>query len=182
MTSPTLRLANPSDAYDLAEMHVSTWQVAYRGLLPDDFLDGLTVAARAERWLQILTDSLRQVWVACEADRIVGFASLGISRDDDALPHQTGEIYGLYVHPDEWRRGIGSELMVQALHALELKGYAEATLWVLRGNKRARDFYEASGFVPDDAAKVDTNAAGISFDEVRYRRRLSDPQTSEESR
>ena len=78
----------------------------------------------------------------------------------------------MYVHPDKWRRGIGSELMVQALHALKLLGYAEATLWVLRGNWRARDFYEASGFAPDGAAKIDTNAAGISYDEVRYRRRL----------
>jgi len=172
MTSSTLRLANPSDAQGLAEMHVATWQVAYRGLLPDDFLDGLSVAARAERWQQILTDSPRQIWVACEDDRIVGFISLGISRDGDALPLVTGEIYAMYVHPDEWRRGIGSALMAQALHALKLLGYAEATLWVLRGNQRARDFYEASGFVPDGAAKVDTNAAGISYDEVRYRRPL----------
>ena len=172
MTSPTLRLANPSDAHGLAEMHVATWQVAYRGLLPDDFLDGLSVAARAERWQHILTDSPRQIWVACEDDRIVGFISLGICRDGDALPLVTGEIYGMYVHPDEWRRRIGSALMAQALHALKLLGYVEATLWVLRGNQRARDFYEASGFVPDGAAKIDTNAAGISYDEVRYRRPL----------
>ena len=170
MISPTLRLANPCDAYGLAEMHVAAWQVAYRGLLPDDFLDGLTVEARAERWQQILTDSPRQIWIACEDDRIVGFASLGVSRDDDALSNQTGEIYAMYVHPDEWRRGIGSALMAQALHALKLLGYAEAILWVLRGNRRARDFYEASGFVVDGAAKIDTNAAGISYDEVRYRR------------
>ena len=170
MTSPTLRLANPSDAYALAEMHVATWQVAYRGLLPDDFLDGLSVEARAERWQHILTGSPRQTWVACEVERVVGFVSTGICRDDDALPDRTGEIYGLYVHPDKWRLGIGALLMTQAVHALKLAGYADATLWVLRGNRRARDFYEASGFVPDGAAKVDTNAAGISFDEVRYRR------------
>ena len=60
--------------------------------------------------------------------------------------------------------------MTQAVHALKLAGYADATLWVLRGNRRARDFYEVSGFVPDGAAKIDTNAAGISYDEVRYRR------------
>lgn len=172
MTSLTIRPAEPRDAIGLAEMHVAAWQAAYRGLLPDDFLDGLTVAARAERWQQILTDSSRKVWVACEANRVVGFVTVGINRDDDALPDLTGEIYGLYVHPEKWRLGIGADLMTQALRALQLMGYTEATLWVLRGNWRARDFYKASGFVPDGAAKVDTNAAGISFDEVRYRRRL----------
>ena len=67
----------------------------------------------------------------------------------------------------DWRRAHGS-----GLARAEAAGYADATLWVLRGNRRARDFYEASGFVPDGAAKIDTNAAGISFDEVRYRRPL----------
>ena len=72
MTSLILRLAGPLDAYGLAEMHVATWQVAYRGLLPDDYLDGLTVAARVERWQQILTDSPRQIWVACKDDKDSG--------------------------------------------------------------------------------------------------------------
>ena len=100
MISPTLRLANPSDAYALAEMHVAAWQVAYRGLLPDDFLDGLTVAARAERWQQILTDSPRQTWVACEDDSSSASSRSAFVAMTTPSRYQTGEIYGLYVHPD----------------------------------------------------------------------------------
>jgi len=174
MTSLTLRLAGPSDAYGLAEMHVAAWQSAFRGMLPDDFLDGLTVAGRAERWQQILTETARHVWVVSEAERIVGFVSIGASRDDDACPGQTGEIYAFYVHPDRWRHGIGSMLMAQALRELHRLGYVEATLWVLRGNMQAKSFYEAAGFVPDGGAKIDVNPAGISFDEVRYRRIVRD--------
>ena len=36
-----LRPAEPSDSLAVAEIHVRSWQVAYRGLLPGDYLDAL---------------------------------------------------------------------------------------------------------------------------------------------
>jgi ribosomal protein S18 acetylase RimI-like enzyme len=174
MTPPTLRPARLSDAAALAKVHVATWQQAYRGLLPDDFLDSLSLQASVDRWQQKLAQSAREVWVACEAERIVGFVSFGASRDGDAAPAGTGEVYSLYVHPTAWRRGIGSALMEQALHNLRALGYVEATLWVLRANQQARAFYEARGFAVDGAAKVDVNAVGIAYDDVRYRLYLID--------
>lgn len=174
MTAPILRLADPLDAQALAEMHVAAWRRAYRGILPDDFLDNLSIQASVDRWHQKLAQPDRQVWVACEAGPIVGFVSFGDSRDDDALSPLTGEIYSLYVHPDAWRHGIGSALMAQALDDLRTLGYAEVTLWVLRANQRARAFYEASDFAADGAFKVAVNAVGVEYDNVRYRLRLSD--------
>ena len=37
----TVREAQPRDAAEVAGVHVRSWQVAYRGLFPDDYLDGL---------------------------------------------------------------------------------------------------------------------------------------------
>jgi GNAT superfamily N-acetyltransferase len=173
MTPLTLRSARLSDAQALAVLHVATWQHAYRGLLPDDFLDGLSLQSSIDRWQLALVDPHRHVWVACEAGRIVGFVSLGGSRDDDATPGLTGEVYAMYVHPSAWQHGVGSALMARALDELAALGCVEATLWVLRHNQRARAFYEARGFVADGGAKVDVNAVGIEYDDVRYRRRLS---------
>ena len=34
-----LRPAEPADAMDVARVHVRAWQVAYRNLLPDEYLD-----------------------------------------------------------------------------------------------------------------------------------------------
>jgi hypothetical protein len=42
-----LRAATPRDALGVARVHVRSWQLAYRGLLPDDYLDQLTPANRA---------------------------------------------------------------------------------------------------------------------------------------
>jgi hypothetical protein len=45
-----VRPAVLQDAPAIAAVHVATWRDAYAGLLPDDFLDGLDVDQRAERW------------------------------------------------------------------------------------------------------------------------------------
>ena len=36
-----IRRARPEDAEAVARVHVAGWRHAYRGLLPDDYLDGL---------------------------------------------------------------------------------------------------------------------------------------------
>lgn len=45
-----LRRAVPCDEQAVAEVHVGSWQVAYRGLLPSGFLDRLDPAERAKRY------------------------------------------------------------------------------------------------------------------------------------
>jgi hypothetical protein len=50
-----VRPARPSDAGAMGALVVRAWQAAYRGLMPDDYLDGLTVDDRADQWTRILT-------------------------------------------------------------------------------------------------------------------------------
>ena len=45
-----LRDATPDDAHAIATVHVASWQVAYRGFMPDAVLDGLSVDDRARKW------------------------------------------------------------------------------------------------------------------------------------
>jgi RimJ/RimL family protein N-acetyltransferase len=48
--------------------------------------------------------------------------------------------------------------------------YDRAWLAVVAGNARARRFYERAGWAADGTQKAN-EAFGVSFDEVRYRRR-----------
>jgi hypothetical protein len=43
---PPLRRARSHDALGIARVHVQSWQTAYRGVLPQDYLDRLTPARR----------------------------------------------------------------------------------------------------------------------------------------
>src|SRR5438309_5691153 len=50
MASLTLREATRADARAIAEIHVAAWRAAYRDLMPQSYLDSLSVEERAPMW------------------------------------------------------------------------------------------------------------------------------------
>lgn len=166
-----VRSATADDADAIGRIHVETWQVCYRGQIPDDYLDGLSVERRREAWRRTLAGGdpdwpEMSVWVAAVADEAVGFCGAGPSRDDDA-DESIGEVYAIYVDPPRWDTGAGAALMQQAVNWLR-GPHQHATLWVLDSNDRARRFYEKGGWKPDGATKVDDRGSFV-LREVRYR-------------
>lgn len=166
----TIRSATPEDAAGVAGVHVRSWQVAYRGLLPDDYLDALRPEDRMARYTFGDTrQGAPATLLADEGGSIVGFATTGPSRDADA--EGSGELLALYVEPDRWGTGVGRLLMGGARAALVEGGFREAVLWVLAGNERAARFYRTDGWRPDGRRREEV-VWGVSVDEVRYRRSL----------
>lgn len=170
------RRATIADAAAIARAHAEGWHWGYRGLLPDDFLDGLlepaSLAFREAFWLGLLSEqpSALSVWVSEQGDRIVGFCQSGPSRDSDAGP-DIAEIGALYLVPEAAGKGIGHQLFTLAVDGLRESGYTRATLWVLDGNARARRFYETAGWRPDGAEKTEPGP-GVPLPQVRYRKNL----------
>jgi GNAT superfamily N-acetyltransferase len=167
------RSASPGDVSAIAEMHVLAWQVTYRGVIPDEYLDGLSVSKRSDNWRQIIAEldfPRNGAFVAVDDTQILGFVHFCPSRDQDASPN-VGEVTAIYVHPDHWGDGIGSELIQLAVDSLEQAGCSSATLWVLDVNARARKFYERSGWTTDGATKEDQRST-FTLHEVRYAREL----------
>jgi GNAT superfamily N-acetyltransferase len=178
-----IRVALPADAPEVARLHVRSWQAAYRGLLPEEFLAGLDPTRRAAHYAFGRDGSTAHTWVAQEDGRLHGFATIGPSQAQDADGTNLGELYALYVDPASWRRGFGGLLIAAARERLVARGFGEAVLWVLRGNERAESFYLADGWSRDGAEREDDigpgwRAASTSsceipaIHELRYRRRL----------
>lgn len=177
MTAPEVRGARPDDARPIAEVHVRTWQAPYRGQLPDEFLDTLSVEPREEMWrreIAVPADSRVQVFVTEADGRVVGFVASGPARDEDVDPDATGEVHAIYALPAHWGQGVGRALLSRAEEALERAGFREALLWVLETNLRTRRFYEAAGWRLDGALKTD-RIGSAEAREVRYRVALSVP-------
>ncbi|MEV0380844.1 GNAT family N-acetyltransferase [Nonomuraea sp. NPDC050643] len=141
-----IRTGLPKDAAAIEAVRIATWRVAYRDVMPPSLLDGLEVLPEMVRARsEALADGGASAVVAERDGRVRGFALYGPSRDDD-IPGM--EVYALYVLPEEFSTGMGHALMRAARSRMEAAGCAEAGLWVLAGNARARRFYERYGFTP----------------------------------
>ena len=169
-----LRIASATDAGQIAEVHVRAWQAAYRGQVPDDYLDSLSIDQRHTSWSEILSESdppSTAVFVIEDDDQgVVGFAAISPSRDSESTP-TTGEVGAIYLLPEFWGAAYGWALLNRATESLREAAFSTATLWVLESNVRARSFYERAGWAPDGEQKMDDRGT-FSLHEVRYRRTL----------
>jgi GNAT superfamily N-acetyltransferase len=171
----TVRPARIPDAPAMGRVVVRAWQVAYRGHMPDDYLDGLRAEDRAAYWEQALRrEDLRGTILVAERDgAVVGFAAVGPSPD----PQGAGELFAINLDPDHWGTGTGRALLGGAQAELARLGFGETVLWVLTGNARARRFYEIAGWVVDGTERT-AEVFGVTVPEVRYRRRSSSEESS----
>ncbi|HXV73003.1 MAG TPA: GNAT family N-acetyltransferase [Acidimicrobiia bacterium] len=157
--SDEVRRAVSEDADALADVHVTTWQTAYRGIFPDEFLDGLDREAR-RRWWRARVEEDTPV-------AVVGRPAIGFCLVGDADEEGLGEVFAIYVHPDHWRRGHGHRLLRAGSDVLRDMGHERALLWVLRDNDRARRFYESQGWELGKPIRVE-EIGGAQVTEVRY--------------
>lgn len=176
MSSTNVRRATPADAGAIAGVHVRSWQVAYRGLVPDDVLDTLSLAHRESTWQTLLARNADGAFtLVAERDQIVGFCSIiAPSRDDDA-GERTSEVAAVYVDPDHSRTGIGSELLAAALREVAAAGANDVTLWVFAENHAALAFYRRFGFVADGA---ETRHELSGQKEIRLRAPIDQPEVA----
>jgi GNAT superfamily N-acetyltransferase len=156
-------------------VHTRSWQSAYEHVFGAERLAAIDVSRRQAGWERALANPERDAFVFEDGGAVVAFVGSFPSRDPDA-EGELGEIYAL---PEAWGKGIGHALMAACLVALRERGYADAILWVLADNPRARAFYEREGWTLDGAEKTDT-FLGVAVRELRYRIRLaSDPSGSD---
>ena len=155
----------------IATIHVETWRIAYRGIVPDEFLDGLSIEQRHAAWQKSLEAGEPPTWVAEDGDTTLGWISAAGSRDPDALP-STGEIWAVYVEPGHWSKGVGRALCAEAEQELRKQGFNDVTLWVLKENERAQRFYLSIGFIHDAGADRIIERGGKTLNEVRMRKQL----------
>ncbi|GHI99404.1 hypothetical protein TPA0906_12700 [Streptomyces olivaceus] len=80
-------------------------------------------------------------------------------------------MYALYVDTGRFGAGVGRALLGEAVRRCGAAGHPRMLLWVLRGNARARRFYERSGFLAD-GAEESFEVRGVAVPEVRYARPL----------
>ncbi|MET8078612.1 GNAT family N-acetyltransferase [Streptomyces sp. NPDC005303] len=162
-----------ADCDRVAEIRVRGWQSAYQGLIPQSYLDAMSVARDAERHRARFGQGDGTVvnLVAERDGEVMGWACHGPYRDGEVRTADA-ELYAVYVDPRRYGTGIGHALLREALWNRTALGHDRMYLWVLKGNSRARRFYERAGFEADGTEEP-FEADGIPVPEVRYARTLN---------
>jgi len=156
----SVRAATPADAEAISRIRVATWKAAYAGLIDDATLAALEPEPEIEPRRARLANlpARTSVFVAEDAGEVVGFAQVGLYRDEDlaaSADGELGELFALYVRNDYWGSGVGHALHEAGVVALKEAGFTRARLWVLAGNTQAIAFYERHGWVAEDVHKLD---------------------------
>ena len=162
----TIRRAVAADAATVGRIHVESWNVAYRGIMPDDVIARTDLAYRTAFWAERIADPEWPVFVLEQARECVAFCQMIPTRDPDDDPTQVGHIASLHVLPELRGHGFGRALMDYVLEEFTHRGFAEVTLWVLEENWKARCFYEQCGLELDGGKRTYPRT---SVPEVRYR-------------
>jgi GNAT superfamily N-acetyltransferase len=160
-----IRPGTGDDLFMIAGVLVDTWRSTFRGLLADDFLDGLSREEQAVRHARRMGQAGVSYLVAVEplADAIIGFANFGPARG--TVPVHVYELYALYVRAEHQGSGIGSALVHATAAQCAGQGATSLFAWVLAGNPN-RQFYERLGAKP-----VETSRIGLgdqSYEQVAY--------------
>jgi GNAT superfamily N-acetyltransferase len=167
-----IRHAVVGDADAMGRLHVRAWQSAYRGIMPDEYLDGLQPDERIAMWRErIPRTDVPPLLVAVVAGEVAGFAAFGAEQSAIGS-NGCGELYAMNLDPPHWGKGIGRALLRQATDALRALDFHEAVLWVIPENTRARALYESEGWIADGAVSTE-EILGVIVTDVRYRTRLT---------
>ena len=145
--SITIRLAVPSDAPDMAEVHMRSWDVAYKNILPTEYICEKN-AGRLELYKRVITKENTKTYVIQCDGKTVGLLRVDTPQDDDLKEHYA-ELHYIYLHPDYFRQGIGSQAMEFAYEIARGFGKNGMVLWVLEKNADSIRFYEKCGFSAD---------------------------------
>ena len=145
MNTLLFRRATGGDAEAIASLHTESWRDAYRGILPDSYLDRQIIDERATLWRSrfssLASDRFLVVLTESPVD-LVGFASVLL--DDD--PQWGACLDNLHVLPGWRNRGVGRLLFGRAAQwVMSTKPGWPIHLWVFEANTGARRFYEALG-------------------------------------
>ena len=174
----SIRAATPDDAQAIEALRVEVWKHVYRGILPDDYLDWLTVTDdHVGNFREALQNTASWRFIVAEANgELIGYGGVGPVNEYDFPPATpgAGELRTLNVALPWQRRGVGRALLAHLTDALRDLGYESAILWTFRNNPAARAFYEANGWTFDRFGDFDLHGPQpMATPAVRYVRNLN---------
>jgi GNAT superfamily N-acetyltransferase len=160
------READISDLKGIIKVGIDTWKTTYKGIMPDDFLNGLSYKDKEQKWRQRLENPTHgaKIFVAkTEQNGIVGFALATLEKYNPLIisvqPEKyVGELCAIYVLKDFQDKKIGTDLVKLVIKYFLRHNIKSMIVWVLKENPYQR-FYEKMGgqYVGEQSIEIGGN-------------------------
>ena len=164
----TIRPAVPADAPDMAEVHMRSWEIAYKDIIPAEYIREKN-AGRPALYARIITGEDLNQYVIQKDGKTVGIMRAAPPQDDD-VSDNFYELHGIYLHPDYYRQGIGTQAVEFAFDKARSLDKTVMTVWVFAENTNSINFYKKCGFIAD--GKTKTYNMNKILEAIRMRREL----------
>lgn len=158
------REATILDSTAVARVHVRSWRESFAGIVPQAFLDKMSVEQRTEVFARRFSDTSYGMYVAeAEESEVIGFADYGEPRDD--VIGYEAELYAIYLLPEYQGRGVGQALFQRVVEALIRSGKKSLYLLALEVSPY-KSFYEKMGGRVVERRRKELE--GVTFDVLVY--------------
>ena len=176
-TPDSCRLALPAEAERIAAIQRRSWQQLFPTDVAEHVLASVALASMTASWAHAIAKpplAKFRVLVAIEDGRVVGFAAIGPSDDDDAHPGQDAMVGEFIIDPPAQRQGHGSRLLNAVADTMRADGFRRGTWWVRSTDDPLRRFLDSAGWGPDGGHQtVSTEDEAASVKMIRMHTALS---------
>ena len=154
------------DSEEIAKLVIDSWKTAYKGLINQKYLDNLNIEDSKNKWKKQIEEN-NDILIYRENNKILGVIKYGESEGDK----EDGEVYILYVKPEEKGNGIGTKLFNTAKQELLKNDYKKMIVWCLDGNKIGEDFYLKSGGDKKEKRIYEVNGINVNENKLTFKLR-----------
>lgn len=147
-----VRQPDSIDEYRKGERIIAdAWRDAFGDIVSEEAIERVETAASgsglAERYRRVTDDDSQLALIALMEDQVVGTASMAWGSDSTNrfVEPDEAELVTLYVDPERWSEGIGTELIDEVFHRLPAST-DRLLLQTFVENEQGRAFYESRGF------------------------------------
>jgi ribosomal protein S18 acetylase RimI-like enzyme len=146
-----IRKATPDDLPAIINLAVNA---VVHSVSPFRDIDESGVKEFRRKDLVTLHDAIKQPHVAVfmaedEVGRLLGHVIIVCGQMESSTGESQGWVFDLAVQEDQWSRGIGHRLMVEAEKFTRAQGHVYIGLGVTTANARAVHFYEKMGYAEE---------------------------------
>lgn len=145
------REATPADAVAVQRVARAAWHAAHAPIIGGDAVEEILAEWYNREDLEAAIERDDTTMLLAVEEEVIGFADGGPSEEGptDAV------VWRLYVHPEQWGNGAGTELLGRLFDDLRARGCDSVWLAVMAENDVARGFYEKHDFEAYQARTIE---------------------------